>query len=104
MPKVLMSGYLNLLTSVSTPLLVRFWILLFIVGIMTRAQESAVPVAFQPLRANVERVRQALELAGAPLAPSVWSELEEASKNEDASRLQTILDKQVLCVVEINPE
>jgi hypothetical protein len=63
-----------------------------------------VSVEGQPLAANVRRVLQALELLGAPLSKEDAAALEAAAKDRDSTRLQKLLDKQVLFVVALNPE
>lgn len=62
------------------------------------------PVEGQPLAANIRRVRQALELLGQPLAAELAEQIEAAAVDRDHARLQTLLDRQVLLVVAINPE
>ena len=54
----------------------------------------------QPLAAQVERVAQALELTGEPLAAAERAELATAS----VARIQAILDRHCLVGLEINPE
>jgi hypothetical protein len=63
-----------------------------------------IPVEGQPLAANVSRVVQALELLGHPLDVELSAQLAAAAKNRDASALQSLLDRQVLLAVAINPE
>jgi hypothetical protein len=59
-----------------------------------------VEVDGQPLAANVQRVVQALEFLGAPLSVDVSA----AVAARDARKLQELLDSQVLCMADINPE
>ncbi len=63
-----------------------------------------VAVEGQPLAANVGRIVQALELLGRPLDRELATEIAVAAKDRDASRLQSLLDGQVLLAVAINPE
>ena len=58
----------------------------------------------QPLAANAQRLVQALDFLGAPLAEEERSRLQSAISARDAAALQAALDPQVLCVVDINPE
>ncbi|HEV3386902.1 MAG TPA: CehA/McbA family metallohydrolase [Gemmata sp.] len=58
----------------------------------------------QPLAANVNRVAKALEILGAPLAVATLKELSTAIDAKDARAIQQALDKNVLFVVNINPE
>jgi len=58
----------------------------------------------QPLAANAARVVKALDFLGAPLDAEVAKKLETAIDAKDAKAVQTVLDKQVLFVVNINPE
>lgn len=71
------------------------------------AQDSVpvVPgVEGQPLAANVKRLIAALEYLGTPLGEEVSRTLKEAAEARDAEALQRILDKQVVFVVDLNPE
>jgi hypothetical protein len=70
--------------------------------VLVLAAQEPVEVEGQPLAANVERVIQALEFLGAPLAADVRAALAEAGR--DAGRIQRILDPHVLLRVHINPE
>ena len=58
----------------------------------------------QPVAANVRRVLETLESLGAPLDEAATTALKTAVANEDGAELQTLMDQQVLFVVEINPE
>ncbi len=58
----------------------------------------------QPLAANAARVIKALDFLGAPFPEPVAKELAKAIEDKDASKVQSILDKHVLFVVNINPE
>ncbi|MCA9106141.1 MAG: CehA/McbA family metallohydrolase, partial [Planctomycetales bacterium] len=75
-----------------------------------RAQEEDTVVqgvAAQPLRAQVTRVRDALEFLGQPLPATTIAELNaaiELPEEESAERLQEILDPLVLVHVHVNPE
>src|SRR5215475_4604298 len=70
------------------------------------AQKLTDPVAVegQPLAANVNRLLQALELVGAPLPKDKTDALQAAIKDQDAKKLQQLLDPHVLVLVSINPE
>jgi hypothetical protein len=65
-------------------------------------------VEVQPLSAQVERVAQALELAGAPLTKEQQASLQAALYTKDAKgateKIQKVLDPLCLIGVEINPE
>ena len=65
-------------------------------------------VEFQPLAAQVERIEQALELAGAPLSKEQHAALQAAlgAKERAAAieNIQQVLDPLCLALVEINPE
>lgn len=58
----------------------------------------------QPLGANVERLQQALDFLGRPFPAEIRDQLLLAARERDAERLQSLLDKQVLFMVSINPE
>jgi len=66
--------------------------------------EPVVPVAAQPLAANVTRLMEALDLLGAPLPADVKQSLAEAARKPDAERLQQLLDESALFIVDLNPE
>ncbi len=87
----------------------RYWILLIFALAWTACFEhpaSAQPseTLGQPLSENVRRLIDAFEMLGRPLQKSSLDDLLVAIKAEDSDRLQSILDKQVLCQVTINPE
>jgi len=63
-----------------------------------------VEVEGQPLAANVERLTQALDFLGAPLAAETRKALEPALPSRDGRRIQELLDPHVLFVVTLNPE
>ncbi len=63
-----------------------------------------VAVEGQPLAANVKRLQQAMDLAGAPLDAATRKALKPALAAEDARKIQAALDPQVLFLVTINPE
>ena len=90
----------------------RAW-LVMVVALFARASARAAPPAPavgdvdpQPLRAQVARVVQALELAGAPLDEARRRDLDAALADPDkaAERVQEALDPLCLAVVNINPE
>ncbi|RMF44532.1 MAG: hypothetical protein D6753_02370 [Planctomycetota bacterium] len=62
----------------------------------------------QPLEASVDRLVKAMELAGSPLPDEDLQAIAELQSNEDDAlvvrRLQELLDKHCLLVVQINPE
>src|SRR5262245_13310895 len=66
--------------------------------------DSVVPVAGQPLAANVARFVAALDLLGASLPAEVKQSLADAVGKSDSKRLQQVLDDHVLFIVELNPE
>ncbi|MSU35756.1 MAG: hypothetical protein EXS36_11760 [Pedosphaera sp.] len=66
--------------------------------------EPIVPVAPQPLAANVTRLVEALDFLGASLPAAVKHTLAEAVRKPDAGRLQQVLDDHALFIVELNPE
>jgi len=66
--------------------------------------EPVVPVAAQPLAANVTRLVEALDFMGASLSPDVKQLLAEAAAKPDGDRLQQLLDERALFIVELNPE
>ena len=68
------------------------------------AAEAVVPVAAQPLAANVTRLIEALDFLGASLSADVKQALADAARKPDAERLQQLLDEHALFVVELNPE
>jgi hypothetical protein len=71
----------------------------------TPAQKLApVDVEGQPLARNADRVLQALQFFGAPLAAEHAKALKPAIDAQDAGKIQEALDSQVLFVVTINPE
>ena len=65
---------------------------------------ARVVVEGQPLGANIERLLDALDSLGAPVAPALRRDLVAAAQARDADRLQQLLDDRVLVVVHINPE
>ncbi len=72
---------------------------------LTAADEVARRVVEgQPVAANVRRVLETLESLGAPLDEAATTALTTAVANEDGAELQSLMDQQVLFVVEINPE
>ncbi|MBA4190070.1 MAG: hypothetical protein C0467_18960 [Planctomycetaceae bacterium] len=58
----------------------------------------------QPLAANVARLVKALDFLGTPLLAATGKELATAIDEKDARKVQQILDKHVLFIVNINPE
>ena len=75
------------------------------------AQEPAAYVAAvdrQPLEASIQRVVQALQIAGSPLSIEALKKLNELSQSNDdpmvVRELQQLLDPLCLMVVSINPE
>ncbi|WP_395740107.1 CehA/McbA family metallohydrolase [Prosthecobacter sp.] len=63
-----------------------------------------IEVEGQPLAANARRVMQALEFFGRPLDAELREKLQAAISARDGAAVQALLDPQVLCVVDINPE
>jgi hypothetical protein len=66
--------------------------------------EPVVPVAAQPLAANVTRLVEALDFLGASLPQETKISLAEAARTPDPDRLQRVLDQHALFIVELNPE
>jgi len=66
--------------------------------------EPVVPVAAQPLAANVTRLVEALDFMGAALPADVKKSLADALTKSDGDRLQQLLDENALFIVELNPE
>ncbi len=64
--------------------------------------QDPVEVEGQPLAANVDRLRQALDFVGAPFSSDTQAALKAAGS--DAKKIQQILDPQALLLVNINPE
>ena len=65
---------------------------------------GSVHVDGQPLAANIQRVADALDFLGAPLAADRKKALAAAGAARDAAALQSLLDPAVLLAVHINPE
>src|SRR5262245_29282364 len=65
---------------------------------------ETIDVEGQPLAANAERLAQALDLLGTPLAPDAGTALRSAAKDRNAKQIQDTLDPHVLLVVSLNPE
>lgn len=65
------------------------------------AAPSIVEVEGQPLASNVQRLRQALAFLGEPLG---IAGLDDAVREQDAGKIQELLDPRVLFTVSINPE
>src|SRR5262245_66375111 len=76
----------------------------FFTPAFARANEPIIPVAAQPLAANVLRIVEAYDFLGTPLAPEMKRSLTQAAQNEDGQRLQELLEPSVLFIVELNPE
>ncbi|MBE7494590.1 MAG: CehA/McbA family metallohydrolase [Verrucomicrobiaceae bacterium] len=73
---------------------------------LTAAAElpPVIEVEGQPLAVNAQRLMQALDFLGTPLASDARAKLQEAIAKRDAAAVQAALDPNVLCVVDINPE
>ncbi len=73
-----------------------------------QAQAGRAPVALQPFAQQVRQVENALKYLGQPFLPSDQKQINEAiadpNEQQAVSRLENILDKYTLAVVEINPE
>ncbi len=74
--------------------------------VMTRAADlpPVVEVEGQPLAANAQRIMQALDYLGRPLADELRTKLQTAITARDGAGVQAALDPQVLCAVDISPE
>jgi len=71
----------------------------------TQAEElPVVDVEGQPLAANTKRLIDALNYLGRPLPKKTQTTLKIAIKNQDAMRIQQIMDQYVLLLVSLNPE
>ena len=68
------------------------------------AAEPVIPVAAQPLAANVTRLVETLEFIGAALPADVKKSIAQAAAKPDGDRLQQLLDERALFIVELNPE
>ena len=83
------------------------WCLMVAFGLQLRAQIEVPMVSDvdgQPLGANAKRLISALEYLGRPLAEKNSRDLKAAAEARDAEKIQQILDKLVLFVVDLNPE
>ena len=71
-----------------------------------RGDELAVvgDVEGQPLAANAERLKQALDFLGSPPRKEFATTLDAAIQAQDAAKVQSALDPHVLLQVTINPE
>ena len=95
-----------------TPTVMRLTCLGFFLLVGKLAAEDVLPiltnVEAQPLIAQINRVVETLSFVGEPLPDEVLSEIKAASMLSDGAdsvrRLQEILDKRCVAVVEINPE
>ena len=71
-------------------------------------QDGLYGVARQPFEASVQRLVQALELAGSPLPAETLKQIEQLSQSDAnatvVNELQELLDPHCLLVVSINPE
>src|SRR5207247_1575934 len=65
---------------------------------------DAVEVEGQPLAGNVRRLLDALDYLGAPLPAEQRKPIDAAVKEQDAAKLQKLLDPHVLVQVSVNPE
>jgi hypothetical protein len=74
----------------------------------TYSAEQRPTAPLQPFAQHVRRVESALETVGQPLPPAVHQAINDAVGESDervaATRIEQILDSQVLVTVEINPE
>ena len=68
------------------------------------AAEAGARVDGQPLAANAKRLLDALTYLGHPLNGKVTQKLQNAVRDEDARKIQSVLDKNVLFEISINPE
>src|SRR5262245_2001114 len=82
------------------------WAAAFAVVQVVAAADSpeVIPVAGQPLAANVNRLLQAMEFLGTPLSADAVRALRPAIADQDSALIQTVLDRQVLLVVQVSPE
>src|SRR5262245_26745548 len=84
------------------------WLSVVVVALLcgaAPAQDLApVPVEGQPLAANVKRLLQTLDYLGAPLPADTHKALTAACADQDATKIQQLLDPHVLLTVHLNPE
>lgn len=84
------------------------WLVWVVVAVICPASGADLPepvaVEGQPLAANVQRVIEALEFLGAPLPKAKQAALTAAGESRDSTKLQQLLDAEVLFLVTINPE
>jgi hypothetical protein len=74
-------------------------------GPSASAQDLAVvQVEGQPLAANVRRLLQAFDYLGAPLPSETQKAIQAACDEQDANKIQRLLDPHVLLAIQINPE
>ncbi len=69
-----------------------------------RVRAQTIDVEAQPLAANVQRLVKAFDYLGQPLAPALVKLIENAAHEQDAVRLQKLIDPHVLFSVHLNPE
>ena len=75
---------------------------LLLVPAVWSAEPPILKVEGQPLAAQMKRVIDALELLGTPLPADMLKELQPAIESVDAARIQKVIDKQVMFVVDDN--
>lgn len=80
--------------------------LLLLIPAVARADQLDIvkDVEGQPLGQNAQRLLQALEFLGVPLAKETVEAIEQAAQVRDAAKIQQLLDPLVLLAVNINPE
>ncbi|MSU77419.1 MAG: hypothetical protein EXS16_04900 [Gemmataceae bacterium] len=79
-------------------------VFLLLFSFVARSSAQAVDVEPQPLAANVLRLVQAFDYLGQPLAPALVKLIEDAAREQDAVRLQKLIDPHVLFSVHLSPE
>src|SRR5262245_33692187 len=63
-----------------------------------------VTVEGQPLAANVKRLLEALDFLGSPLPTDATKALKAAAQDQDAKKIQELLDQHALVIVSLSPE
>lgn len=71
-------------------------------ALLVLAAQDPVDVEGQPLAANADRLRQALDFIGAPMSADDQAALKAAGN--DPRKIQAVLDPRTLLLVNINPE
>ena len=73
-------------------------------AISNLASAQTINVEGQPLASNARRLLKAMEFLGHPVPKNDVEAIEAAANNQDAHKLQQLLDPHVLLMVHLNPE